>query len=256
VDVGLAAETGVSVRLRVEAGSLVPGERVLSDGDYRYLARVHRLAPGDGVTLFDGAGVEAPAEIVAVDADLRLVRVRVGAPCERTDVGVPLTLVVGLSKGDKMDLVVQKTTELGVAAIAPVACERSVVRLEGARAVERQRRWEKIAAEAARQCGRTTVPLVLAPAPLERALAVPAPDALRLILHERAGEALARALPAQSPPSVVLAVGPEGGFSEAELAAAREQGFRPVLLGPRILRAETAAIAAVVALGVLIGDLV
>lgn len=241
-------------RPRVAIASLTGDDHVLGGEDHHYLTRVLRVAVGDEVTLFDGAGGEADARIVAAsptEVHLRVLarRARAGA------VGARITLLVGLLKHDKMDWVVQKATELGVAGIVPVACARAVVRLEGERAASRAQRWQKIASEATRQCGGARVPVVAEVQPLAAALATPAD--LRVLFWEdpRAGGARAALRGGTVVSSVAALIGPEGGFTEAEAAAAQAAGYVPVGLGPRILRAETAALAALTVLAWELGDL-
>jgi 16S rRNA (uracil1498-N3)-methyltransferase len=178
----------------------------------------------------------------------------------RRDAGRPgadVRLLVALAKGEKMDLVVQKTTELGVAAILPFEAERSVVRLDAERGEERARRWRRIAEEAARQCGRADVPEVAVPATLARALAaVPRSHALHLLLAPGAGAARpAGPAVAAAPLGHAIVVGPEGGLSPGEVAACLAAGARVTSLGPRTLRAETAAIVAVALAQARHGDL-
>jgi 16S rRNA (uracil1498-N3)-methyltransferase len=248
----------MSVRLWVKPALLDGTELVLGGEDFHYLARVHRLAAGDDLTLFDGAGRQATARVLSVDGRHDAITLRRGdIEASALVRATAFTLIVALLKADKMDLVVQKATELGVAAIWPVACERSIVKLEPRRAEERVERWKKIAVEAARQSGRASVPEVLTPRPLAQALAEADARAPRLVFDERAESALAGALPAGGEPldALVLATGPEGGFTRAEIAEARERGFAVVGLGPRVLRAETAAIAALAVLGWAVGDL-
>jgi 16S rRNA (uracil1498-N3)-methyltransferase len=152
----------------------------------------------------------------------------------------PLVLLTAVPRGGRMDFLVQKCCELGVSRIVPIIAERSVARPEPGR----RARWEKIAREAARQCGRADVPVVAAPAALATALAAPELPERRLILStDGAGRPLRALLGAPAP--TALLVGPEGGFAAAENEAARAAGFLPVSLGARILRVETAAIVAV-----------
>jgi 16S rRNA (uracil1498-N3)-methyltransferase len=153
-------------------------------------------------------------------------------------------LLSAVPRGPRMDFLVQKTAELGVARIVPVLTERSVARPDAE--AGRRARWQKIAQEAARQCGRADVPAVDAPVSLPEALALPGLPERRLALFEgEKGRSLAAALAGAAPTPTALLVGPEGGFAAPELAAATGAGFEPVGLGDRILRVETAAIVAV-----------
>jgi 16S rRNA (uracil1498-N3)-methyltransferase len=228
----------------------VPGERLggarltLTGPEHRHIGLVLRARPGDALTLFDGAGGEVEAEVIRVEraeTELALgVRRAVAGPA------VPLTLLCAIPRGPRMDLLVQKTSELGVARIVPVVTERSVVRPGAEGADGKRARWEKIAREAARQCGRADLPIVDPPVGLEEALAGPDLPARRLALFE--GErtrSLRAALGGAEPAATALLVGPEGGFAPAELAVAQAARFEAVGLGDRILRVETAAIVAV-----------
>jgi 16S rRNA (uracil1498-N3)-methyltransferase len=213
--------------------------------------RVLRLSPGDVLTLFNGQGGEFPARVIALG---KLPKAELGAhePGERESL-LSITLVQSLASGDKMDWVLQKAVELGASRIVPVASQRSVVRLSGERAEKRVEHWRQIAASACEQCGRNRLPEV---AELKNLLAhmaqTPEPDTLRLILAPGAETRLSD-LP--RPGAVELLVGPEGGFTEDEVLAAQVAGYRAIRLGPRILRTETAGLAALTALQLLWGDL-
>jgi 16S rRNA (uracil1498-N3)-methyltransferase len=235
-------------RLFVPPERLGGGRVIIAGDEHRHLARVLRAQPGTSVTLFDGAGVEVDAHVLRVGRDET--ELELGARRQLVAAVAPLTLLTAVPRGGRMDLLVQKTCELGVARIVPVTTERSVVRPEPGRAA----RWEKIAREAARQCGRADVPAVAAPAVLGAALAAPDLPRLRLVLWEQQrGRPLRAALGAPRPTAVL--VGPEGGFTPAEIAAAEAGGFVPVALGPRILRVETAAIVAVALVAEAYGEL-
>jgi 16S rRNA (uracil1498-N3)-methyltransferase len=229
----------------------VPPERMRAtpitvDGaEHHHIARVLRARPGDAVTLFDGAGGEVEARIVRVGREETELVAEAGlrsnaAAADTAGAETPLVLLTAVPRGGRMDFLVQKCCELGVSRIVPIVAERSVTRPEPGR----RARWEKIAREAARQCGRADVPVVSEPAALATALAAPELPDRRLILStDEAGRPL-RALLAERGPTALL-VGPEGGFAAAETEAARAAGFQPVSLGSRILRVETAAIVAV-----------
>jgi 16S rRNA (uracil1498-N3)-methyltransferase len=247
-------------RLWVEPASLTSGTRRVEGDDFRYLARVLRLAHGDELVLFDGAGREASARVEHVDGLTNHLILQVGEPrpvAARADGAARVVLLCALLKGEKMDLVVQKACELGAARLVPVQAARSVVKLDAARGRSRTERWRKIAREAARQCGRADVLEVAEVASLDDALAAAAAEeGARFVFHEGARTSpLAAALPATRVAQVTAAVGPEGGFTADEVEHARVHGFVPVGLGPRVLRAETAALAALAVLGWTLGDL-
>jgi 16S rRNA (uracil1498-N3)-methyltransferase len=245
-------------RLFVESARMNDELLVLAGEDHRYLTRVLRLAVGDAVVLFDGLRVEADARIVRVGPralELKIEARRPVAAADRPDV----TLIQALPKGDKLELVVQKATELGVSRILPVVTERSVPRFgdSGAmRTLARRSRWQKIAREAARQCGRADVPDVEPVTSFATALAATTKEALKLLLWEGEREHRLRAvLPREPPTRLVAAVGPEGGFALDEVEAARAAGFVTVGLGTRVLRTETAALVLLSILGYALGDL-
>ncbi|MDB4970487.1 MAG: hypothetical protein JWN44_6176 [Myxococcales bacterium] len=244
-------------RLFIDPVKLAEDVVVLVDEDHRYLTRVLRLGIGDEVVLFDGKSVEASARIIRVGPralELKVEERRPVAAIERPLV----TVIQALGKGDKLDLVVQKATELGAARIIPVTTTRAVSRLDSGaiRTLSKQARWQKIAREAARQSGRLDVPEVEGVTSLSTALKASPKDALKLMLWEGAREtSLRQALPATPPREIVIVVGPEGGFTVEEVDAARHVGFEPVGLGPRILRTETAALVALSILGYALGDL-
>lgn len=214
-----------------------------------YLLDVLRLRPGDALEVFDGKGGSYPAKVLE-DGALAL-----GERSAEAAASAPLVLAQGLAKGEKMDLVVEKATELGATEIAPIATERSIVRLDPKRAEERVERWRRIAAAAARQCGRADVPTVRPVGTLAQLLDQAAERGETcLMLYERETELrLSRALLETEGP-VVLITGPEGGFSEAEVELARSHGARTVSLGSRVLRTETVALAALAVAQMLRGE--
>jgi 16S rRNA (uracil1498-N3)-methyltransferase len=227
-------------------------EVILPEAAAGHVARVLRLRPGAALLLFDGSGADFRAEISEIAGPR--VRARI---LERID-GLPesplaVTLVQAVSRGERMDWTLQKATELGVRRIQPVLSARSVVRLDGHQGERRLRHWQAVVASACEQCGRSMLPLVEAPLELPRYLETPRGDGLRLVLApDGAGSigGLAAGLA-----SVELLIGPEGGLDEAEVAAAERAGFDRVRLGPRVLRTETAGIAALAVLQALAGDL-
>lgn len=211
--------------------------------------RVLRLAVGDVVTLFDGQGGECAAVLLALGKQpVARLGPRLEADCESP---LQITLVQALASGDKMDWVVQKAVELGAVAIQPVAAERSVLKLAGDRADKRVAHWQQIAVAACEQSGRNRVPQVAPILPLAKYLAQGF-DGTRLILAPGAAGALAGKARPGGP--LALLIGPEGGWSPSELALAEHAGCAPLALGPRVLRTETAGLAALAALQTLWGD--
>ena len=211
--------------------------------------RVLRLAVGDAVVLFDGRGGECAATLLALGKQ-PVARLGPRLAVERES-PLALTLVQALASGDKMDWIVQKAVELGVAAVQPVAAERSVLKLSGERADKRVAHWQQIAVAACEQSGRNRVPAVGAILPLEKYLAQDS-DGRRMILAPGADAALARKAPPVGP--LAILIGPEGGWSPAELRLAAHAGCEPLALGPRVLRTETAGLAALAAIQTLWGD--
>lgn len=236
------------------ACTLAPGAQVeLPEAAAHHAVKVLRMKDGDALILFDGAGGEWHAELAKVGPG-RTARVALKAFVAREcESPLAVTLVQALPAGDKMDWVVEKGVELGVAAIQPVAAKRSVIRLSAERMERRVAHWNQIARAACEQCGRNRVPEVAPVLDLPQYLALAkAQNALRLVLAPAAGAGL-RVLPRPDRPVIVM-VGPEGGWEEGELQAARAAGFQALELGPRVLRTETAGAAALAAMQALWGD--
>jgi 16S rRNA (uracil1498-N3)-methyltransferase len=232
-----------------------PPERLRVRGErFHHLVHVLRIKPGETVEAFDGSGRAFSARVVSVDEDsveLVLGESREERPQRR------IAIVQGLPKGEKLEWIIEKATELGAAEILPVSTARAVVRLEGDRAAKRLARWRRIAEEAARQCGRADVPEVLPPRPLASVFEVLPRDARVLILDEaertRRLSQAAREAPHDAPLAVVA--GPEGGLERGEVAALAARGAIPVSLGQNVVRTETAALAALSVLRHLDGHL-
>ncbi len=235
-------------RLHLPSARAGAARAPLGDEARHYLRDVLRLGPGASLEVFDGRGGAWEATVLAGYQEVALGAAR-AAPAPAAVVW----LLVALAKGEKLELVVQKTTELGVARVVPFAAERSVVRLEPEKGEDRARRWRRIAEEAARQCGRADVPEVDAPAPLEAALAVVPPGFATFLFHP-GGMPLSGAAPSPAG-GYAAVVGPEGGLTDGERAACARAGAREASLGPRVLRAETAAIVATALLQARFGDL-
>lgn len=226
----------------------------LPEGAARHAARVLRLRADDALTLFDATGGEYAARILSVERERVAVEVLAwrDAECESP---LAITLVQALQAGEKMDLTVQKAVELGIARIVPVVSRRSVVRLDGERALRRVEHWRGVVASACEQSGRNRVPEVSALEGLERWLAKPpAPGVRRLMLAPGAAHTLATLAPPAAGERIELLIGAEGGLAPEEMQAATAAGFAGIRLGPRILRTETAGLAALAAMQCLWGD--
>lgn len=216
-----------------------------------YLQRVLRLRPGDALVLFNGDGYDYAAELEGGGTDRMRVRVDARLPAA-PESPLELMLVQAVGKGDRMDYSLQKATELGVAAVRPLFTERTDVRLAGSRLDRRVAHWRGVLIAACGQCGRGRVPELLPPLTLVDWLDAPA-TAQRLVLAPVAERPLAAVNPGGA--GAELVVGPEGGWSERELAALAAAGCEAVSLGPRVLRTETAGPAAITVLQALWGDL-
>ena len=238
-------------RIHVEI-ALAQGARVTVAGPAAaHARRVLRLEPGDPLTLFNGDGDDYPSRIVGFGRGTLEAEVEGRRPA-RAESPLAVTLVQGIARGERMDLVVQKATELGVSAIVPVATARSVVRLDADTRGRKLAHWRGIAVAACEQCGRARIPAIAEPAPLAEWLRAPGAGA-RLLLSPDAVQSLAAA--AQGLDAVEMLVGPEGGLEDVEREAALAAGYRACRLGPRVLRSETAAIAALAVLQSVAGDL-
>ncbi len=218
-----------------------------------YLGRVLRMKQSDALTVFDGEGSEYAAVVESLGksvARLRIGERRAGHRGSPLD----LRLIQGVSRGERMDFVVQKATELGVTLIQPIMTARTVVRLNDERRERRHAHWQRVAISACEQCGRNRLPAVLAPLTLGDYLATDSDATLRATLNPLATTRLADA-PRSDHGTIDLLVGPEGGLSDAEREHARAAGFDSYSLGPRVLRSETAALAAVTIAQTLWGDI-
>ncbi len=236
----MATTTHHSPRLYVER-ALDGSTLELDESEAHYLGRVLRLKRGDRLVVFNGRGAERAATVDSVQRrGATLVLAAAYAPLPES--ALDLTLLQALPKSDAMDLIVQKATELGVRALVPVYTEFSVVKLDTERSERRVDHWRKIARSACEQCGRHSPPDILPPLKLAEALeALPAAPE-RLALDPSARQNLAER--AQPSSGLVLAVGPEGGFGAADWRRLEAARFSHARLGPRILRVETAALAA------------
>jgi 16S rRNA (uracil1498-N3)-methyltransferase len=218
-----------------------------------HLTRVLRLEPGAPLTLFNGAGGEYSATLGATAGKKTQVRVLEHDAVER-DSPADITLVQGVARGERMDLIVQKATELGVTRIVPVLADRSVVKLDPKQRARKLEHWQAIAISACEQCGRNRVPEVREPAALGDAIAALAAGSVRWLLAADARDSLATVAADAAARPIVLLIGPEGGLADNERQFALANGFAACRLGPRVMRTETAGLAALALLQTLAGD--
>lgn len=225
-------------------------EAQLDDNAAQHVGRVLRMQPGQALNLFNGDGQDYPALIAS--ASKKNVTVQVEQPtANNSESALEIVLGQTLSKGDRMDYAVQKAVEMGVSRIVPLSTERCDVRLKGDREDKRLSHWRSVAISAAEQCGRARVPDILPVMNITEWLAYSQRCDLRLVLHHRTEQSLDSLA---RPKSIALMIGPEGGLSANEIAQAEHAGFLPVALGPRVLRTETAPVAAMALCQWLWGD--
>ncbi len=221
----------------------------LPDGAVKHI-QARRLRTGDGLVLFDGQGGEYIATLLSLgrrDASARIERFQ----AREAESPVAVTILQGISRGERMDYSVQKATELGVARIIPVISERCVVRLDTERWAKKQRHWQAVAVAACEQCGRNRIPSIEAPCSLDSALTQVA--GLPGVIFDTEGDLAAADL--QPTQALATLIGPEGGLAPAEIARVSELGWQRIRLGPRILRSDTAPVAALAVIQTRIGDL-
>jgi len=216
-----------------------------------HVAKVLRARSGDGLVLFNGDGREWSGEIASVRGSRVTVSVGQARIIDRES-PLAVSLLQCLPRGDRMDLIVQKATELGVARIIPVLSKRSVVRVDARQSAAKAEHWRAVAVAACEQCGRNRVPVVEAPRALLDHLGALPPTGLRFVLDPEAED---RTAAGGALSGAEIAIGPEGGFTAEELEAFRIADFRALRLGPRVLRTETAAIAAITWLQTRYGDM-
>jgi 16S rRNA (uracil1498-N3)-methyltransferase len=239
-------------RVHVDQPLRVGSEVALPESAAAHLGRVLRLGVGDACVLFNGDGHDYAARIVAASKRELRVAIDSAEPVARES-SLTLVLLQGVARGEKMDLILQKATELGADAFHPLWSQRSEVKLDEARTQKRLAHWRSVVSSACEQSGRAVVPDVAAPLSLAATLGALAPGGLRLLLDPD-GEFSFGTLTVDAAQAVVLAIGPEGGWSDLDREQLRAAGFRGLRLGPRILRTETAGLAAIAALQARFGD--
>ncbi len=241
--------------IRVHVDTALAGARELALPPFaaEHLVRVLRLPDGARIICFNGDGYDYAGILRRPPG--RAVYVELGArKAVAAESPIAITLLQAIARGEKMDLVLQKATELGVVRVVPLVSERTEVKLDEDKAGRRLAHWQRVVHSACEQCGRAVVPVVDAPLSMTR-IADAVFDGVRLALHPCATAGIAALLAETRPAAVTLAVGPEGGFSERDLDALDRAGFRKLRLGPRVLRTETAGLAALAALQAIAGDL-
>ena len=228
----------------------------LAADEARHLRDVLRLQPGDEVYVFDGAGKEFHCRVDRSERNAAQLAVIAETDPAKAESPLQITLGVALLKGEKFDLVVQKATELGVTRIVPLVTKHADIRLrDTSDAAKRVTRWQRIALEAAKQCGRAAIPEITLPVNFDSFVQEKGGDEMQLMFSERDGESLNAVDLSLSPKALTALIGSEGGWADEEIAGARAAGWRIITLGGRILRAETAAVAVAALLQHRFGDL-
>lgn len=244
-------------RFYVDKSSIFNDKVIITGDEARHIARVLRMGCGDRIILFDGTGSEYLVELINVGNNVEGQILDKGAA--KNEAPVKITLVQGLAKGEKMELIIQKAVELGVHRIVPVLTEYAVVKLDDKKARDKVERWQRIALEACKQCGRSLPPVVEPVTSLAKALNIYG-NLIGLFFYEHSTKANLKQVLRQNGEQILdrgtaIYIGPEGGFSEAEVNTAIESGVNVVGLGPRILRTETAGLTAVSVVMYDLGDI-
>ena len=234
--------------------NLTPGTDIqLDEGAARHLTSALRMTAGQQIILFNGQGGEYSAELVQAKKGKASAMVTGFTQIDRES-PLQIHLAIGISRGERMDWIVQKATELGVTEITPLFSERTEVKLNGERLEKKLRHWQQVSISACEQCQRNRIPTINNALTLDQWLNQPNQEAqqLKLVLHHRSDKTLAQH---QSPKNVCLLVGPEGGLSDNEISRAMDKGFAALTLGPRVLRTETAPLAAISIMQSVWGDM-
>ena len=226
---------------------------VLPESTANHLSRVLRLREGDPCVLFNGDGHDHPARIATVGKREVTADILSSHPVDNES-PLHITLLQGIARGEKMDLILQKATELGVAAVVPVIAERTEVKLDAERTEKRLAHWRNVITSACEQSGRAIVPVLSTPCALDEAARGQAKENVALLTLDPQGDASLGTVSIDGG-RAVIAIGPEGGWSPRDRETLRLAGFTGLRLGPRILRTETAGLAAIAALQSRFGDL-
>ncbi len=238
-------------RFPVEKNCVKDNKAVISGPDQKHIVKVLRLRAGDDITLFDRDSMEYYGKISSIGKNELEVEIYASEKVERES-PLNITLYQGLAKGDKMDYIVEKATELGVSAVVPLITERVQTHSR-----DRHKRWEKIAVEASKQCGRTKPTVIENTLDFKTALLSSDSKDMQIILHVNTELPVKNHLKStlQAPQNIILFIGPEGGFTDNEVLLAKEMGFISLGLGPRVLRTETASVSVLSILQFIYGDL-
>jgi len=232
----------------------IPSTAVLQGQDAKHIAKVLRLKPGDPINITNGDGKDFIAHISFVSPnriDLNISK----AYKSSTESLIKITLCSGMLKDKKMDLVIKHVTQLGIHTWIPFFCERSIPTPDKKRIEKRHQRWENIARESLKQCRRSRLPKIIKPLNYETLLNQPTVNDLKIAFWEKASNKLNTLKQEPAVNQIFILIGPEGGFSETEIAMAKEKSFTPYSLGPRILRAETASISSCTLIQHIFGDI-
>lgn len=230
-------------RFFVEKNNIHSDNIVITGDDVKHISRVLRLVCGDLITICDGEGTDYTVRIERCGKDSIFTSI-VNSGKNKTEPPIEVSLFQGIPKSDKMDFIIQKSVELGVRKIIPVITERTIIRFDNNKSLDKRvARWQRISLEAAKQCNRGVVPQVEYPLNFEEALGFCADDGLSIIPYEKEKANCLKSIIKSNPKKAAVFIGPEGGFSEAEIIKAVNFNIKPVSLGPRILRTETAGIA-------------
>ncbi|WP_461483048.1 16S rRNA (uracil(1498)-N(3))-methyltransferase [Porticoccus sp.] len=241
------------IRVFTDQPLTIGAELTLEDHVARHLGAVLRLKAGDPITLFNGLGGEYPSTLTDCSSKRARARVMDFVTIERES-PLQIHLGIGLSRGDRMDWVIQKATEAGVSEITPLFTDRTEVKLKSDRREKKLGHWQQIVASACEQCYRNRLPVIHEPRNLQHWLNEVSSDK-KLVLHHRSEQSL-RQLQDETCPTVTLLIGPEGGLSPEEIESAIQQDFQPLTLGPRVLRTETAPVVAISILQSIWGDFI
>ena len=232
----------------------VPGNAIIIGQDARHIVKVLRLKPGDRISLTNGKGIDYTAQIDRCQADKVELEIFESSP-SKTESQLSITLCSGMLKDKKMDLVIKHVTQLGVHRWIPFYCDRSVPKHNKNRMDKKMTRWQSIARESLKQCRRSLLPEIAAPVSFEETLSLVSDTDLKIAFWENATQRTGSLKSSESLNSVTVLIGPEGGLTESEIHLAQSKGFSVYFLGPRILRAETAAISSCTLIQHLFGDI-